>query len=120
MIGDWLNYQFSDLSKVPPTNSNRTVIANSARSTILERLTILDTAVKVAKARFNVMDYVVEPRRHKRELFDAAGSGLTWLCGTATQSDLEELSKRADQTEDKQGKVITLLKQHFDFFFFYL
>ena len=111
MIGNWLDHQFQDISKVPATTNNRSVVTNSARATILERLLILESAVKIAKTRFNVMDNVVEPRRHKRGLFDAAGSGLKWLFGTATQSDLEELSKRVEQAEDKQSEVITLIKQ---------
>jgi hypothetical protein len=111
-IRDWLQSQKRAFSE---KLANHSSTANSSHGrTIREwldgRLTSITNRYQSEKRRFDEIKFILGLDRVKRGLFDAGGSALKWLFGTATESDTRELHNILAKMQEKEKGMLSVLK----------
>ena len=111
-IREWLQSQKRAFSE---KLANHSATANTSHGrTIREwldgRLTSITNRYQSEKRRFDEIKVILGLDRVKRGLFDAGGSALKWLFGTATEADTRELHNTLAKMQEKEKGMLSVLK----------
>ena len=92
------------------TKVNQTSAQKIAEEWLDREMSILVDRLLDIRGRFDATQSILGSVRVKRGLFDAGGSALNWLFGTATETETRALQEQLSQMQVQQKGMLTVMK----------